>query len=141
MGRGSSKAGGGGKTSAFTKEAEKNVRGMTGYNVTTANGDKMEFFFIKDGGETLYTNSIGGMPEITPNNWSEKQMIERIKGNGGSAEKYSKKELVEKEARRLEYRAKTSKVLDEAYARNKVGDQVNKAYRNTRKANRIARRK
>ena len=136
MGRGSSKAGG----SAFTKEAEKNVSGMTGYNVTTANGDTMEFFFRKDGGETFYTNSIGGTPEPTPNNWTEKQMIERIEDNGGSTEKYSKKELVEKEAKRLEDRAKTSKVLDAAYARNKVGDQVNKAYRNTRRASRIARR-
>ena len=123
-----------------TAQAKQNIQGVTGYNVTAANGDNMEFYFKKSGDNTFYANKIGDMYEPTPNNWTEKQMINRIKSNGGTADKYSNTQLLDKEINRIKDRAEMNTFLNNAYARNKEADQGNKAYRNTKKSRRIARR-
>jgi len=92
-------------------------------------------------GETYYSNSLGVVPEPTPNDWTEKEMIDAIKNNGSQVQKYSKSELVNKEAERLKDREETERFLNLEYARNKGADIGAKAYRNTRKAQRIARRR
>lgn len=137
MGRGSSKGGGGG---ALAAEARERVKGVTGYNITRADGGKMEMFFRESGGETYYSNDIGELPTPTPNGWTAAEMIARIEQNGGTATKYTKAQLVKKETERLEARRQTDELLNREYARNRHADANNKAYRNTRRAQRIARR-
>ncbi|MBR5677081.1 MAG: hypothetical protein IKX20_02975 [Paludibacteraceae bacterium] len=139
MAKGSSKAGGG--AGGIVKQATENVKGINGYEVTTANGNKLEFFMRKVDGETFYSNQLGAIPESTPNGMSEQQMLDAITRNGGTVRKYSKQELVNMESQRLKDRQETNEFLNQQYARNKGGDQVNKAYRNTKKANRMAKRR
>ena len=102
----------------------------------------MDFYFIKtSGGDTLYGNSINGIANETPNGWTENQMITAIQNNGGTVDKYSKNQLLQIEIDRLNNRAATNAILDNAYVRNTVTDAGNRAYRNTRRASRISRRR
>lgn len=144
MGRGSSKIGGGGGAggdNSILSQAKENIKGVSGYNVTAANGDNIEFYFSKDSnGNTLYGNAINDITNETPNNWSESQMINAIKNNGGSVSKYNQNQLLQIEVNRLNDRAATNTVLNNAYARNAGADIGHRAYRNTRRANRINRR-
>ena len=117
-----------------------NVDGVNGYAVKTSNGENMEFYFKKTNEGTFYGNAINRIDEPTPNNMTERQMIDRIKSNGGKTSKYSKNELVDKEVTRIQDRRETNNMLNREYARNRGADQNAKAYRNTRRANRIARR-
>ena len=128
------------ETNKFQKQAEQNIKGLSGYKVTNSNGETTEFYFYKSNGNTYYGNSINTTIEETPNGWTEKQMIERIKNSGGTAEKYSKNKLLNTEIKRLEDREKIDKFLNQETARNRGADVTNKGYRNTRKAGRIARR-
>lgn len=123
-----------------TAEAKQNIQGVNGYSVKAANGENMEFYFRKSGDNTFYANRIGDRYEPTPNNWTEKQMINRIKSNGGTADKYSNTQLLDKEINRLKDRAEMNTFLNNAYARNKEADLGHKAYRNTKKSRRISRR-
>lgn len=101
----------------------------------------MEFYFAKDdNGQTFYGNSIHDITNPTPNGWTESQMISRIKSNGGKSTKYKKDDLINKEVEYLAYRRETNTLLNNAYARNKGADIGAKAYRNTRKAQKLARR-
>lgn len=119
-----------------------NTKGVTGYDITAANGDKTEFYFHKspDGG-TLYGNSINHIDTNTPNGWTEKEMIQAVKNNGGSASKYSQNQIVDKEVARLNDRAATNDFLNKEYVRNKGADATHKAYRNSKSARRISRRR
>lgn len=140
MGRGSSKVGGGNQT--VLSQAQENIKGVSSYNVVTADGGTMDFYFIKtSGGDTLYGNSINGIANETPNGWTENQMITAIQNNGGTVDKYSKNQLLQIEIDRLNNRAATNAILDNAYVRNTVTDAGNRAYRNTRRASRISRRR
>lgn len=140
MGRGSSKAGGGGNKATLSSEYS-NIQGVTGYSIKTADGNNMEFYFSKQDGQTYYRNTLSEVPEPTPNNMTESQMINRIKQNGATVKKYSDKELQDKEKKRLKDRKETSDFLDAYTARNSGADATNKAYRNSKRAGRIAKRR
>lgn len=137
MAKGESGIGG----NSFSKQAAENVKGVNGYNVVSSDGTKLEFYFKTGDGETYYSNSLGALPEPTPNGWTEKEMMDVIKNNGGQVQKYSKSELVNKEAERLKDREETDRFLTREYARNRGADIGAKIYRNSRKASRIARRR
>ena len=123
-------------------QAYANTEGINGYTVTSANGDNTEFYFAKTtSGRTLYGNYINHIDNPTPNGWTEKQMIDRVKQNGGSASKYTKNQLVDKEVARLEDRKATDDFLNKEYVRNKGADLGHKAYRNSKAARRISRRR
>lgn len=117
------------------------VKGINGYNVVTANGENRTFYFEKSGDTTYYRNSINGVGEPTPENMTEKEMIQRIQNNGGTVTKKTTKELQAEMDAYKKDREATNELLNNVYARNRGADQNNKAYRNTRKANRIARRR
>lgn len=161
MGRGSSKASGGMTLKVATAEqlanmpkgsifvmkdentsgrgtAAEAVKGMTGYKVQTASGDNMEVYFRKQGGETYYTSEFGAIPEKTPNNMTEREMVNRIKDNGGKVEKYTKAELVEKEEKRRKNRKESDKMLDQAYVNDR---DMKQGSRSDRTGNRARRRK
>lgn len=138
MAKGKSKIGGG-SSSGGRSEAEQNVKGINGYKVTTASGDEMELFFAKNGDTNYYKRDLTEMFEETPNNWTEKQMIDRINENGGKAEKYSKKELVDKEQNRIEQRKQSDALLNQAYVSDKTmkkGSKANRIRNRNRKAGR-----
>lgn len=143
MGRGNSGiSGGAGGNQTVLSQARENIKGVSGYNVTTADGGTMEFYFAKnDDGDTLYGNSINNIANETPNGWTENQMIAAIQNNGGTVDKYSKNQLLQIEVDRLNDRVATNTMLNNAYARNADADVGHRAYRNTRRANRISRRK
>ena len=141
MGRGASKAGGLSGGGTITTQAKENIKGLTGYSITTSSGDEIEFYFRKSGDDTFYSNTINGNFEQTPNNWTEKEMIQAVENNGGSANKYSNKQLLNIEKNRLEEKRKTDEFLNKEYARNKGADITHKAYRNTKKAKRISKRR
>lgn len=136
MAKGKSGIGG----NSFSKQAAENVKGVNGYNVVSSDGTKREFYFQTEGGKTYYSNSLGVVLEPTPNDWTEKEMIDAIKNNGGQVQKYSRSELVNKEAERLKDREETNRFLNNEYARNSGADIGAKAYRNTKRAQRIARK-
>lgn len=115
--------------------------GMTGYNVTTANGQKMTYYFEKSDEGTMYKRSIGALYEPTPNNMTEKEFIQRVQANGGTVEKISNAELARQQEEYRQDRERTNEFLNNTYARNKGADSNNKAYRNTKKAQRINRRR
>ncbi len=142
MGRGSSKisGGAGGGDNNFAKQAAQNVKGITGYNVTRSDGVNLDFFFQTQDGVTYYSNRLGEIPQPTPNGWTEADMIFNIKRFGGSVTSYTNKQLVNMETQRLQDRQQTNDFLNATYTRNRGADQTNRAYRNTRRANRIARR-
>ena len=141
MGRGTSKAGGSGGGGSINTQAKENIKGLSGYNIVTANGDNVEFYFRKSEGDTYYSNTINGDFEQTPNNWTEQEMIQAVKNNGGTVDKYSNKQLIDIEEKRLKDRAETDKLLNQQYARNKGADLTNKAYRNSKKARSISKRR
>ena len=141
MGRGSSKAGGGGGNgNALATQAAQNVQGVTGYHVTRSDGVNLDFFFQTQNGGTYVSNSLGDIPQPTPNGWTETQMVNTIRQFGGQVTTYSKKQLINMETQRLQDRQATNDLLNQAYARNGAADVGSKAYRNTKKAQRIARR-
>lgn len=140
MGRGSSKAGGGGGGNALATQAVQNVQGVTGYHVKRSDGVELDFFFQTQNGDTYVSNSLGEIPQPTPNGWTETQMVNTIRQFGGQVTTYSKKQLVNMETQRLQDRQATNNLLNQSYARNGVADATNRAYRNTRRAQRLARR-
>ena len=83
MGRGSSKAGGGGGGNALATQAAQNVQGVTGYHVTRADGVELDFFFQTQDGDTYVSNNLGDIPQLTPNGWTETQMVNTIRQFGG----------------------------------------------------------
>ena len=139
MGRGSSKAGGGGGGNALAKQAAQNVQGVTGYHVTRADGVELDFFFQSQDGDTYVANNLGEIPQPTPNGWTETQMVNTIRQFGGQVTTYSKQQLVNMETQRLQDRQATNALLNQAYARNSAADAGHRAYRNTRRAQRLAR--
>lgn len=116
------------------QQAQANIKGMSGYQVTAANGDTLEFYFSKSNGVTLYGNSIGDVTHSTPNDWNEQQMIQAIQNNGGQAVKYTKNQLLQMEIARLQDRIVTNQFHDQYGARNRIADQISKEYRNHRRA-------
>ena len=141
MAKGASKGNGRGGGGGLTQQAEQNVKNINGYNVTRSDGVNLDFYFaVNSDGETMVSNTLGGLFEPTPYGWTESEMISRIEQFGGQTKKYTKSQLVSKETERLKDREETNKTLDQSYARNRIGDLVNKAYRNTKKAGRMARR-
>ena len=127
-------------SNAISKEAAERVKGMSGYHVS-GDGIDLDFYFQKVDGETYVSNNIGDIPEPTPNNWTEKEMIDALKQNGSQVEKYSKSQLINQESERIKYRQQTNDFLNNEYARNSGADIGAKIYRNTKKAQKIARRK
>lgn len=122
------------------KSAENNS-GISGYNVTTSNGQKMIFYFEKSpDGTTYYRNTINGVGEPTPNNMTEKEFVERIKNNGGTADRMSDADITKQLADYKKDREEFNDMMNREYARNRGADLGEKAYRNTKKANRIAKR-
>ena len=141
MGRGTSKAGGGaGGNSSLQSQATQNVKGVSGYNVTRSDGVNLDFFFQTVDGDTYYSNNLGDIPQPTPNNWTESEMISNIQNFGSTVSRYTKKQLVNMETQRLQQRQQTNDILNQAYARNSGADVGSRIYRNTRRAQRIARR-
>ena len=112
MGRGRSKV---------SASNDARIRGISGgYTVTSADGSKSEWYFSKVDGQNYYKRSIGDTPRPTPNNMSEREIIGRIKANGGTVDKKSASDLKrEYEAYRRE-RSEMDKFLDGAY----VGDRT-----------------
>ena len=82
----------------------------------------------------VYRLSQGGTPEEAPSIKSLDQVIRLAKQNNYKVEKYTQKDLNKMEKQRATEKEQTDKLLNNAYAKNKVGDQINKAYRNFRKA-------
>ena len=139
MAKGASKLGGGNNGGRGMSEAVQNMKGINGYKVTTATGDEVEMFFTKNGDTNYYKNSLTDTFEETPNNWTEKQMIDRINENGGNAQKYSKQELEDKEQTRIEQRRQSDKLLDAAYLQDetmKRGSRANRIRNRNRKRGR-----
>ena len=139
MGRGSSKAGGGGGNPLVT-QATQNVQGVTGYNVTRSDGVNLNYFFQTQNGETYVANNLGDVPRPTPNGWTETQMINTVRQFGGQVTPYTHQQLINMETQRLQDRQQTNAFLDQSYVRNGGADAVNRGYRNTRRAQRQARR-
>jgi acetylornithine/succinyldiaminopimelate/putrescine aminotransferase len=141
MGRGSSKAGsGGGGGNALATQAAQNVQGVTGYHVKRSDGVDLDFFFQTQDGDTYVSNSLGEIPQPTPNGWTETEMVNTIRQFGGQVTTYSKQQLVNMETQRLQDRQATNSLLNQSYVRNSGADAVNRGYRNTRRAQRSARR-
>ena len=130
MGRGSSKAGGAG--------GNIDIKGINGYDVKTADGQKMTFFFEKSEGITYYKNGIGEIGEPTPNNMTEKEFISRVEQNGASVDKMTKSEVKRKYDEYKKDREETNRVLDEAYVRDKT---MKKGSKTNRIGTRVRRRK
>ena len=127
--------------SEIAVQAKANIKGVEGYKITNKDGDTIEIYFRKSGDTTYYSRSINDIGDATPNGWTKEQMLARVKGNGGSYSRYSKKDLLAQEVKRLKGKSQTEKLLNQSSVRNKSGDLVNKAYRNFKKASRIAKRK
>lgn len=110
-------------------EAIERVRDVNGYNVKTADGTNVDYYFVKNGDNTYYGTEINHIDEVTPNNWTEKQMINRIKSNGGTVSQYKEKEIVDKEVARIKDRRATDKFLNESYVQDKTMKKGSKANR------------
>lgn len=122
-GRGASSGGGsGGKDS--------------GYVIKTENGETLNMYFSKQGGKTYYSNTINGIPEPTPNNWTEKQMIDRITENGGTITKKTKADLRREYSNYQQGRKETNAILDRAYVSDSTFVRGSRADRIRRRASR-----
>ena len=140
MAKGSSKGGGAG--GALAKQAAENMKGVNGYTVILSDGRKMDYFFqVNDDGKLYQSTNLYYIPEPVPYGYNEAQMMANIERFGGQVTKYSKKQLIDMETARLKDRQETNAFLNQHYARNRGADVGAKAYRNTRKANRIAKRR
>lgn len=107
-GRGASSGGGGGATIP-----------KSGYTITSENGQTIEWYFRKEGNNTYYSNTINGIPKPTPNNLTEKEMIERVKANGGVVNKKSKAQLKSEQKEYERQRKETDDILNQAFLRDK----------------------
>lgn len=116
------------------------IKGVSGYDVTTASGNKMTYYLETVDGVTYYRDTINGVGEPTPNNMTEKEFIARIQENGGTVAKKSSSELLKEYEDYIKDREATSKFLDESYVRNKDADSGERAYRNYKRASRRNRR-
>lgn len=124
-----------------TGKTAQNNSGISGYNVTASNGQKLTFYFEKSSdGTTYYRNTINGVGEPTPDNMTEKQFIERIKNNGGTADKMSDADITKQLADYRKDREEFNAMMNRESVRNRGADLGERAYRNTRRASRIAKR-
>lgn len=124
-----------------TKEIEKSLQNTTAYNLKNRGGEEMTYYFTKGtDGNTYYTDKLGGIPKQTPQGLTEKQMISRAKDNGVKVSKIAKSDLVEMEKKRRKDRKETERFLTNDNVRNKGADAQNRAYRNYRRASRLAKR-
>ena len=122
------------------------IGGSSGISPTTSaytvkNGNNtVEWYFSKSGDTNYYRNTINGQPEPTPNNWSPKEMIDRVKENGGTVEKKTTAQLKKEVKKYQKEKAEMNDFLNREYARNRDADSVHKAYRNYKRAQRLSRR-
>ena len=77
---------------------------------------------------------------IDTNGLTLEQITANAKNAGATVRTYTKRELKKYDAEYAADRKATSEFLDRVYARNRDADLGHKAYRNTRKASRIAKR-
>ena len=132
MAKGSSKGGGGGANNALL-----NIENTNGYDITTANGEKMQFFIRDNGkGTTFFRRDLSDMLEPTPAGMTEKQMIQAIKDNGGTVKKIPAKQLEAMELKRLADRKKTDAFLNQAYVNDTTMKKGSKTNRKNRAFNR-----
>ena len=132
MAKGNRPGGSGGGGGAATA-----LNGTSGYNVTV-NGQNMQYFFEKQDGVTYYKNSIGAIGEPTPENMTERQMIDRMKNNGVTVNKMSKSELTQLYDSYKSDRAQMNEFLNQAYVQDKTMKKGSKA---NRIGSRVRRRK
>ena len=125
MAKDASKGGGGGGL--------VNIENTNGYDITTANGEKMQFFIRQtDGGVTFFRRDLSDIMEPTPEGMTEKEMIQAIKNNGGTVRKISAKQLEAMERARLAARKKSDELLNQAYVNDKKKKKGSKANRKRR---------
>ena len=127
MGRGSSKAGGGGAVAGNINSA---------YTVTSNTGQTLQWYFTTSNGNTFYRNSIGAMPEPTPGNMTESEMISRVKANGGSAQKKTNAQIRREYSEYEKGREETNAFLNSAYLTDRAFTRGMRASRTTNRANR-----
>ena len=106
----------------------------SGYTVTSATGQTMEWYFSSANGQNYYRNSIGEIPEPTPNNWTDKQMIARVKENGGTAKEKTKTELKKEYAQYTSEKEATNRLLNQAYVSDRAFVKNSRQYRTGRRA-------
>lgn len=108
----------------------------SGYVVTSATGQTTEWYFTKANGQTYYRNTIGEMPTPTPNGWTEKQMIDRVVANGGSAQAKSRSELKREYSQFVNEKEQTNELLNQAYVSDRTFVRDSRALRIGRRASR-----
>lgn len=89
--------------------------GDGGYKITSASGESQEYFFKTRGGNNYYQRGISGRVEMTPNNMSPNEFINRVKKNGGKVEKISNREIKKMEADYKRGRKKIEQELNKAW--------------------------
>lgn len=129
MGRGNSGRGGG--NTANTEN------GITALTVVTSDGTRLEFQKVNG----KYYNVTDNNPEELPAGINFKTIASNAEKQGAKVEKLTPKDLEKKKKKHAAYRKEMDEFLNNQTARNRHADQVNKAYRNTKKASRIAKRR
>lgn len=106
----------------------------SGYVVTTATGETMQWYFSKANGQTYYRNEIGEIPTPTPNGWTEKQMIDRVVANGGKAQAKSRSELIKEYTQFANNKKEMNDFLNQAYVSDRTFVKQSRALRIGRRA-------
>ena len=81
----------------------------------------------------VYSIDENGTPQELPFK-SLKEVSSRAQKQGFEIKKLTQKDLDKRESQRKRNRAETDRILNQESARSKVGDQINKAYRNFKKS-------
>ena len=116
-----------------TANTENGIQALT---VITSDGTRLEF----EKHEGKYYNTTGRMPEELPSGITFKSITENAALTGATVEKLTPKDIEKKRKENAAYRAEMDEFLNREYARNRHADQNNKAYRNSRRSQRISKR-